>query len=150
MKTPNHHTAWHPETNILDTRLSGTVDTEFVRHWANGFVRCFNSAAVVGNFKLLLDLTGYEPIDIDAHKQMREVIPAFLLKHGMVPAFIKLFENTDYHVVSDPQAKCWAFANVHHDVSKMQNYQEKISCNYQQFFHSRIDAVSWLQSVGEN
>ena len=60
---------------LLTTRLTGVVTTEDVQRWKESLERDAAAIPDGGTFKLLLDLCGYEPADIEAHKAMRAVIP---------------------------------------------------------------------------
>lgn len=96
-------------------------------------------------FKLLLDLSGYEPASIDAHKAMRDVVPSLLIAHGLRPAFVDLFpEAPEPALRTERGVVCVAFANVHHDETKMERYEELIATANQRFFTSRPAAEEWL------
>ena len=139
---------WDPERGVLVTELEGTVDVEAVRTWRAGLQAEVDRIPDGTSFKLLLDLTGYEPADLDAHKEMRMVVPDLLVAHGLRPAFTDLLpEAPEPELRTERGVVCVAFANVHHDETKMTHYEERIATTTQRFFTSRSAAEAWLATV---
>ena len=136
---------WDPGRGVLVTELHGTIDLDAVSTWRAGLYAEVDLLADGTSFKLLLDLTGYEPATLDAHKAMRTVVPCLLLAHGLRPAFLDLFPDKDEPAVrAERGVICVAFANVHHDEAKMARYEETIATANQRFFTSRSAAEDWL------
>lgn len=76
---------------------------------------------------------------------MRTVVPDVLIAHGLRPAFLDLFPEVPEPVIrTDRGVLCVAFANVHHDETKMARYEERIASANQRFFTSRADAEEWI------
>lgn len=136
-----------PRTRILTTRLTGAVTTDDVQRWKESLERDVATIPDGGTFKLLLDLRGYEPADLEAHKAMRVVIPRFLADYGLRPALLDLFPEADLPLRNLRGVTCTAFANVHHDAAKMQNYEERIGRANQRFFTEPDEARAWLERV---
>jgi hypothetical protein len=141
-------TTWEPATRILRTELTGTVDAGAVRAWQDGLHGAVAGIPDGTAVKLLLDLRGYEPADLDAHKAMRDVVPELLLSHGMRPAFLDLFDDPPTVQVTTARGiSIAAFANVHHDAEKMGEYERRIAKPDQRFFTEREAAEHWLAAL---
>lgn len=81
---------------------------------------------------------------------MRNVIPEVLAAHGMRPAFIDLFdEKPEMATTLTRGIHCTGFANVHHDRTKMENYERKIAKLNQRFFTDPNAAERWLLGLEE-
>lgn len=135
-------------TPLLVTELHGTVDVDEVQRWADALLTEVDALPTGGRFRLLFDLTGYEPASLEAHKAMREVVPRVLARHGLLPAVAGLFpEMPDPEVTVERGVVVEAFANVHHDPTKMARYEELIATPTQRFFTDRRQAEGWLRTV---
>lgn len=127
-------TRWERERRLLVTELGGPVSAATVEGWRRGLWSEVDRMPDGTWFRLLLDLTGYEPASLDAHKQMRTVVPELLVAHGMRPAFVDLSPEAPEPVLRcDRDVVCVAFANVHHDPTKMARYEEQIATPEQPF-----------------
>jgi len=139
---------WDPATGLLRTTLQGPVTTDDVRAWRDGLHRAAAAVPDGGRFQLLLDLSGFAPADLDAHRAMRTVVPELLAAHGLRPAFLDLFdEQPEVPVTLTRGVRCVAFANVHHDAAKMADYERRIGTPTQRFFTDAAAAERWLLSV---
>ena len=79
---------------------------------------------------------------------MRTVVPDLLVAHGLRPAFLDLFpEAPEPAITAERDVVCVAFANVHHDETKMSQYEERIASANQRFFTSRSSAEDWLATT---
>jgi hypothetical protein len=124
------------------------VDVAAVRAWKEGLEAAVALIPDGTPFRLLLDLTGYEPAALDAHREMRTVVPELLVAHGLRPAFADLYpEAPEPQLRTERDVVCVAFANVHHDDEKMSRYEERIATTNQRFFTSRAAAEDWLATV---
>ena len=139
---------WDAGRRVLETRLAGEVTHDDVRIWKEGLDREVARLVDGTRFKLLFDLRGFEAVDVEVHKAMREVVPRLLAAHGLRPAFIDLFDDgPELAVTSARGIACTAFANVHHDDVKMRDYETRIAKHNQRFFSSRGAAEAWLDSL---
>ncbi len=138
------HSAWHDERKLLVTELNGTVSEANVAAWKAGLAVAVAAIPPRTRFKLIMDLSGYEPATIGAHKAMREIIPRLLAAHGMRPAYIDLFDEKPEVAVTSDGRDVTAFANVHHDADKMASYERRIGRPGQRFFTSRDAAEAWI------
>lgn len=138
-----------PSTGVLRTHLTGTVDVDDVAEWVAGLRLAVASVPDGGTFRLLVDLHGYEPASLDAHRDMRLVVPELLAAHGMAPAVAGLFEDAEpVPVTVERGVRCTAMANVHHDPEKMTRYADTVGGPEQQFFHDPAAAEAWLLAAG--
>jgi len=136
---------WDDTLSILQTELKGPVTQGDVELWKKNLHTELNRIPDGRAFRLLLDLHGFEPVDLEAHKAMRLVIPHILMQHGMRPAYADLFDEPGTISVSMLRnRRCFAFANVHHDENKMGQYEIKIGRSDQRFFTDPTKARQWL------
>jgi hypothetical protein len=141
--------AWDATTRTLRTELRGAVAGADVESWRQGLHREVARIPANSGFKLLLDLRGFEPVDLDAHKAMRKVVPELLIGHGMRPAFLGLFDDApEVAVTTENGVVVQAFANVHHDETKMGDYERRIGTDTQRFLTDREAAEAWLAGIG--
>jgi hypothetical protein len=141
-------TTWDPIARTLRTALGGTATVADVEGWRQGLERTLAEIPDNSTFKLLFDLRGYEPADLDAHRAMRGVVPALLASHGLRPAVLDLFdERSDLPLGAARGIEVTAFANVHHDSAKMDEYERRIARPNQRFFADREAAERWLAEL---
>ena len=144
----NTTSTWDAATGILRTDLTGAVTTAAVAQWREGLQREVAKIPDRTSFRLLLNLSGFEPVTIDAHKAMRTVVPEILARHGLRPAFIDLFDERPEMVITTSRGvRCIAFANVHHDGARMTDYEQRIGKPNQKFFTDVSAAEAWLRGT---
>lgn len=137
-----------PYRSVLETRLSGKVTVEDVERWKAGLAAEIRRIPDGARFRLLSDLRGFEPVDLDAHRAMREVVPRLLAAHGLRPAVTDLFDDEpELPITTTRGVRCGAYANVHHDAEKMQSYERRVGGPVQRFFVDRAEAEAWLETV---
>ena len=144
----NTGSTWDVATGILRTDRTGPVTTADVAQWRDGLHRALANIPDGTNFRLLLNLSGFAPVTIDAHKAMRTVVPEILARNGLRPAFIDLFDERPEMVITTSRGvRCSAFANVHHDAAKMTDYEQRIGKPNQKFFTDVAAAEAWLRGA---
>ena len=144
----NTRSKWDSATGILRTDLTGPVTTDDVATWREGLHRELANIPDGTSFRLLLNLSGFQPVTIDAHKAMRTVVPDILASHGLRPAFIDLFDERPEMVITTSRGvRCSAFANVHHDEARMTDYEQRIGKPNQKFFTDVSAAEAWLRGT---
>jgi hypothetical protein len=141
---------WDVQSRILSTRLTGSVRIEDIARWEEGLHAALAQVEEKGVFKLLTDLSGYELQEMAAHKAMRVVVPQLLATHGMRPAVLDLFPEVEMPLARTRGIVCIAYANVHHDVEKMAEYDRTLSRADQRFFTDVGAARMWLLSLSLN
>ncbi|WP_413292360.1 hypothetical protein ACLSU7_13215 [Bdellovibrio sp. HCB185ZH] len=148
MNTKVTESRWDQSGKILFTALKGSVDESDISVWKNTLSTAVSLIPENTEFKVLLDLNGFEPSSLSAHKAMRNVIPELLASHGLRPAFIDLFDEKPEMTITCEEGKiCTAFANVHHDENKMADYRKRIGGDRQQFFTDKDEAAQWLNRL---
>jgi hypothetical protein len=139
---------WDAGRRVLETRLTGSATYDDVAAWSDGLARELVSIGDGTRFKLLFDLRGFDPPDVEVHKAMREVVPRLLARHGLRPALIDLFDDgPELAITRERGVECTGFANVHHDEAKMKDNEARIAKANQRFFTSRTTAEAWLDSL---
>jgi hypothetical protein len=142
------NSSWNVSEQQLTTELRGWIELNEVRVWEAGLWLAVDQIPDHSCFKLLADLSGYEPASLEAHKAMRTVVPTVLARHGMRPAVLELVgEPVEFAVTRKRGLRCIAFANVHHDANKMADYDQAIGRADQRFFADRSLAQQWLASI---
>ncbi len=143
---PEHHyTHFDPTGRLLTTGLVGTVQSEDVEAWIDDVTHILHGLPNGSTFALLFDLSTYEPGSIAAHRGMRTVMPDALARHGMRPAYLDLFEpGVEMPVEPDPDVRCVAFANVHHNADRMADYEDRAGKADQRFFSDLPTARRWI------
>jgi hypothetical protein len=140
---------WEAQHRLLSTRLTGEIHVEDVAHWQIGLHELLAQLEEKSSFKVLVDLSGYELYDMAAHRAMRVVIPQLLAAYGMRPTVLDLFPEIDMAVTRTRGILCIAYANVHHDVDKIAEYERTLGRADQRFFTSAGEAKAWLYSLDE-
>ena len=139
---------WDAADGVLISRLSGTVSVAEVEHWKAeleaAVVRIPDGAA----FRLLSDLSRYEPAGLEAHKAMRTVIPGLLAAHDFRTGLVDMVGAEEPPVTTTRGVACVAVAHVHHDPAKMALYQERVGSAKEGFFTDPIMALAWVREAG--
>ncbi|HET8796652.1 MAG TPA: STAS/SEC14 domain-containing protein [Thermoanaerobaculia bacterium] len=130
---------------IIETQLTGTVTVEDVERWKAALEAEIASLPDGEVFALLVNIHGYEPASMEAHKAFRTVVPRTLARHGFRPGFADLL-GTGIDVTTERGVTCVAHANVHHDAKKMADYEQKIGRANERFFTRLEDARTWIRS----
>jgi hypothetical protein len=132
------------ETGLLTTRLDGSVQRADVAVWIDGLDAALAQIPDGGEFKLLVDLTGYEPADLGTQKAMRVVIPQTAAAYGLRSALLDLYPEAEITLTKTRAITCTALANVHHDSDKMTEYARLLDRERQRFFTGAAVARVWL------
>jgi hypothetical protein len=140
---------WEVQHRLISTRLTGDIHLEDVARWEAGLQEVLAQVEDHGGFKLLVDLSGYELQDMAAHKAMRVVIPQLLASYGLSSAILELFPEAMVTLTRTRDIVCQAYANVHHDVDKMTEYERTLGRANQRFFTDGEAARAWLLSLEE-
>ena len=138
---------WEPEAGLISARLAGHVHVEDIMRWEAALQESLAQVPASSGFKLLIDLSGYELHDMAAHKMMRGIVPQLLAAHGMRPAVLDLFPEVIMPVTQTTGKICLAYANVHHDVDKMTEYERTLGRANQRFFTDASVARQWILAL---
>lgn len=140
-------TTWDTAENLLVTRLQGDITVEDVRRWQTSLQSALSQIAPEGEFKLIVDLYGYELKDIAAHKEMRTVIPLTLADYGFRTALLDLFDPVELPLHKTRGIICQAVAHIHHDAYKMAEYERRLGRANERFFTDYEQAKEWIQTI---
>lgn len=145
----NHiESKWEPQTGILTTRLQGSITVDDVSLWLASLTEAIGRIPDHTSFKLLVDLYQYEPAALAAHKAMRPVVPLLLARYGFRTALLDLFDPAELPLQTVRGITCTAVAHVHHDESKMEEYDRRIGRPHERFFTDAGRAQQWLATAG--
>jgi hypothetical protein len=139
---------WNTERRLLITRLQGRVHSEDVHCWETSLKRELDRIENNTTFKMILDSYGYEPSSIDAHKEMRTIIPLTLAAYGFQTALLDLYDPIDLPVQSTRGITCIACAHINHEEFKMGWYDQEIGRANERFFTDFKKAEMWITAIG--
>lgn len=139
---------WDAADGVLISRLSGAFSAADVERWKAELGAALAAISDGRSFRLLSDLSGYEPADLEAHKAMRTVVPLLLAEHGFRTGLVDMVEAEEPTVTTTRGVTCVAVAHVHHDAGKMTLYQERIGSAKEGFFTDPAVALAWVREAG--
>jgi hypothetical protein len=142
-------TDWFPEEKIIDTRISGPVSVQDVILWEASL---HHSLALIGDnteFRIMIDMVGFEARDTEAHKRFRTVMPVTLSHYGWKIGYLELFEEEarDMRCIQTRGIQCIAAAHAHHDETKMGLYERSYSHDHEHYFTNADAARTWLRNL---
>jgi hypothetical protein len=138
---------WDAADGVLISHLAGTVNESDVERWKAELVAAVAAIPDGGSFRLLSDLSGYEPAGLDAHKAMRTVIPLLLAEHGFRTGLVDIVGAEEPTVTTTRGITCVAVAHVHHDAGKMALYEERVGGATERFFTDSAVALAWVREA---
>ena len=138
---------WDAADGVLVSHLSATVGAAEVEHWKAELGVAVAAIPNGNTFRLLSDLPGYEPADLEAHKAMRTVIPRLLTEHGFRTGLVDMVGAEEPAVTTTRRVRCVAVAHVHHDAGKMALYQELVGGATERFFTDPAVALAWVRGA---
>ncbi len=134
------------DRNLIVTRLASPVTIDEIRAWKASLDEEVARVPDGGAFRLLVDLRDYESgANREAHQEMRAVIPTLLARHGLRTALLDLFPEATVEIGSERGVVCTAVAYVHHNVEKMEMFNEQLTREREQFFTEREAAETWIR-----
>ncbi|HEY9741194.1 MAG TPA: hypothetical protein V6C90_11960 [Coleofasciculaceae cyanobacterium] len=139
---------WDASSKLLVTHLIGNVSVDDVRLWKESLNRELDRIFDNTNFKLIVNLYGYEPLSIFVHKEMRSIIPLMLAGYALRSALLDWFAPVDLPIVKTRGISCIAVAHIHHDLHKMHGYDKKLGRANQRFFTDYTKAAEWIYAIG--
>jgi len=133
-----------PSTRVLHSSVEGVLSAREVEDWSRALHDSTAALPASAEFLFLSDLQGYEVADQDlaVHKRMREVHPLFLAAHGFALGFWRLYGQTP--PAPSRSGACVRVAHLHHDLHKMERYEELLASPVERFFRDRKAALEWL------
>lgn len=140
---------WNTTTSTLTTRLGGIATFEDVTAWIASLSAAVSAIPDNTPFKLLVDLSHYQFANLDAHKEMRVVIPILLSQCNFKSWLVTHFSGAEIDISSVRGLRCVAVAHVHDDEGKMREYETRAQSPVERFFSNVDDAKTWLESAAE-
>ena len=140
-------TDWFSEEKTIDTRVCGPVSFDDIEQWEQSLQFALQQIENGGVFKIVVDLCGFSPIDMETHKRFRQVIPVTLTQYGWKVGYIDLFEEEakKLQYTNTRNIKCIAAAHVHQDETKIGLYERSYSRHNEHFFTDPAAARKWLK-----
>lgn len=142
-------TSWLPETKTIDTRISGNVNTQEVILWEQSLHRSLADIPSSGEFKIMVDLFGFQAVNFEAHKRFRGIIPITLSQYGWKVGYVDLFSDEAETIpYSNTRGiRCIGAAHAHQDETKIGLYQRSYSRPDEQYFTDPAEARNWLRQL---
>ena len=138
---------WDAADRVLILHLTGTVSVADVERWKAELEAAVKRIPEGTAFRLLSDLSGYEPADLEAHKAMRTVIPLLLAEHGFRTGLVDVVGAKEPVLTTTRGITCVGVAHVHHDAGKMALYQEHVGSATEHFFTDPVVALVWVREA---
>jgi len=145
MTTLNTH--WYPDKHLVVTELHGIVTSDDVKRWSNSLENTLAVLADGQDFKLVVNMIGYQYENLTAHKDMRVVIPRLLSQHGFRSCLFDIAQASYQEIISIRGVTCIAIAHVHHDKQKMNLYEGRFRLQSERFFSDFDKAIEWIMTV---
>lgn len=124
--------------------LTGGVDLLTVNRWKENMDQEALAIPRGMHFRSLFSLEGYQPLDVEVHKAMRQTIPYFLSRFNFYAGYLRLFPEVRVPLKSTGGSQCDRVAHVHNDQGKMQEYQRRFGRDNEQFFTTNRAAFDWI------
>lgn len=135
------------QKQLLVTTLSGRVNGNDVTKWELTLADALKKIPDHGQFKILVNLHGFEAENIQIHKRYRTILPLLLAGYGYRIGYLDMFPKASVKLTNTRGIRCVAMANVHHDADKMNDYQRRFSNLHEQYFSDPEDAWNWIKCV---
>ncbi|MCE7063854.1 hypothetical protein [Dyadobacter sp. CY326] len=141
---------WFADEQLIVTQISGDIDREDVIRWEQTLQNALDQVPDSGAFKIFINLHGFKAVDLDAHKQFRNIIPLTLANYGWKVGYVAMFpEDADKMLITKKRnVQCVAAAHCHQDASKIEKYESLYSSNNEHFFTNVEAANEWIRKWG--
>jgi hypothetical protein len=138
-------TNWWPEQELIETKLIGEVDLDDINLWKHSLKEALNKIPGGGSFKIMVNLYGFKAVNIEAHKQYREIIPLLLAQYDWKVGYVDLFQESKTMKFSRTSGiHCYAAVHVHHDKEKIGKYEENFGRENEHFMTDPEKAMQWI------
>lgn len=145
----NTETNWYPEKRLIVTHISGDLEKSDIEQWEKSFKDTLNQIENNTKFKILVNMYGFEAVNIEAHKRFRSVIPLTLADYGWKVGYVDLFEEEAKMMKykNTRGIKCIGAAHSHQDETKMNLYETRFSSGREHFFLDPKEARHWIENL---
>ncbi|GAB3541609.1 hypothetical protein [Spirosoma fluminis] len=136
-----------PQEKLVVTHISGDLDANDINDWRLALTQVFNQLPDGARFKILVNLHGFKAVDFESHKQFRTIIPLALANYGWYIGYLRLFPEAEITIRSERGIHCIAAAHVHHDETKITNYDTNFRMRNERFFTDPQTARAWIDGI---
>lgn len=135
---------WNSKERLITTQISGNAALTDVQKWEASLYAALKEIPDNSSFKIMVDLHGFKAVDFEVHKAFREIVPRTLSNYGWKVGYLDLFPETNIVLTNDRGIQCKAAVHVHHDETKIKNYDENYSSENERFFTDPTVARKWI------
>lgn len=135
---------------MLITQISGDVDKDDIEHWEASLLAALDLIEDNSTFKIFINMHGITPVNVEAHKRFRTIIPLTLADYGWKVGYVNLFEEDakSMKIRNHRGIRCIGAAHSHHDETKMTLYKSRFSNEREKYFTDPKEARAWVTSPG--
>ncbi|MBD0257009.1 MAG: hypothetical protein ICV83_14920 [Cytophagales bacterium] len=139
---------WLPEEKLVITQISGEADMAAIEAWDRSLQEALSRIEENGTFKILVNLHGFQAVNLAAHQRFRTVIPATLANYGWKAGYVNLFEEAaNMQLTRTRGIACVAAVHVHQDQSKIEKYDAMFGKETERFFTDPALGYSWIRQI---
>jgi hypothetical protein len=140
-------TEYLPGQDLVITRLTGLLNFEDIQNWKLSLEEALIQVPDNSSFRILVNQHGFKAENFEVHKVYRNIMPLFLASYGYRIGYLDMFPEATVELKNTRGIKCIAIAIVHHDESKMKDYQQKFSSEKEQYFTAPDQAEYWIRHI---
>jgi len=141
------NTTWIAEESLVITEIKGPVSSTDIAEWTESLHSVLNAIPENTTFKIMVDMFGIAPQDVEIHKRFRNVIPLALAKHGWKVGYLNMFEEAnDLELFTERGVQCVKAAHAHQDSYKIEEYDRRFGNEREHFFTDPKAAFEWLKA----
>lgn len=137
-------TRFFQKRQLLITRLCGVLNGQDICRWSASLENAFRKIPDNGKFKILVNLHGFRAADMETHKRFRTIMPALLADYGYRIGYLDMFPEANVELKNTRGIRCVAMANVHHEETKMNDYQARFGSDSEAYFTDPAKARNWI------
>lgn len=146
-EAPVYKTEWLPDESLIITELKGPVDVAAIEAWELSLRGTLDQLPDNTAFKILVDLVGLAPVDVETHKRYRSIVPLALAKHGWRIGYLDMFEEANHlPLTTERGVHCVKAAHAHQDAYKIEEYDRRFGKASERFFTDSAAAFQWLRA----
>lgn len=142
--------SWAPDRRLMVTQISGEINVADVKRWRESLQYALDQIPNNTPFKILVNMYGSCPVDINAHIQLNTTVPQLLSQYGWKVGSIDMFED-QANAMSYTRKRgvyCYGAAHCHHDIFKMELCEIYYSSNNEHYFTDPGYAEQWISAIG--
>lgn len=137
---------WNQKEKLLTTQISGDAAIEDVKRWEASLQKSLEEISDNGVFKIFINLDGFKAVNFEVHKAFREIISRTLANFGWRVGYLDMFPEASVELKSERGIVCKAAVHLHHDETKITNYDKNYSRQNERFFTDVYKAKAWIDN----